>query len=74
MFGDAYELRLGTILAMYIVLACAWDLIGGMADIHHLPAAFFGPGPTPGHYASQGADGRRTFAAIVAAAVAFAIG
>src|SRR5262249_49164825 len=44
-----YELRLGTILAMYIALASGWNLIGGMAGYPSFAtAAFFGLGAYAG--------------------------
>jgi len=47
--GDAYALRLGTMLAMYITLASAWNIIGGMAGYPSFAtAAFFGVGAYAG--------------------------
>jgi branched-chain amino acid transport system permease protein len=46
---DAYALRLGTLLAMYIALASGWNIIGGMAGYPSFAtAAFFGLGAYAG--------------------------
>ncbi len=43
--GDTYLLRLGTMLAMYAVLAMSWNFIGGMTGYPSFAtAAFFGLG------------------------------
>jgi branched-chain amino acid transport system permease protein len=45
LLGDNYTLRLGTIFAMYAVLALSWNFIGGMAGYPSFAtAAFFGLG------------------------------
>jgi branched-chain amino acid transport system permease protein len=45
LMGGNYSLRLGTILAMYAVLALSWNFIGGMAGYPSFAtAAFFGLG------------------------------
>jgi len=47
--GGPYALRLGTTLAMYIALACSWNVIGGMAGYPSFAtAAFFGFGAYAG--------------------------
>jgi len=78
LWGDAYQLRLGTILAMYIALACGWNLIGGMAGYPSFAtAAFFGLGAYAGALTQvKGVPMvlAWTFAAVVAATVALAIG
>jgi branched-chain amino acid transport system permease protein len=44
-FGGNYSLRLGTIFAMYAVLALSWNFIGGLAGYPSFAtAAFFGLG------------------------------
>jgi branched-chain amino acid transport system permease protein len=44
-FGDNYLLRLGTTVAMYVVLAAAWNIVGGFAGYPSFAtAAFFGLG------------------------------
>jgi len=46
---DAYALRLGALLAMYIALASGWNIIGGMAGYPSFAtAAFFGLGAYAG--------------------------
>jgi branched-chain amino acid transport system permease protein len=76
--GGTYELRLGTILAMYISLASAWNLIGGMAGYPSFAtAAFFGLGAYAG--ALTQVKGipmvfAWTLAGLVAAIAALAIG
>ena len=53
--GGNYALRLGTMLAMYAVLALSWNFIGGMAGYPSFAtAAFFGLGA----YASAILEGR----------------
>jgi branched-chain amino acid transport system permease protein len=78
LWGDAYQLRLGTILAMYIALACGWNLIGGMAGYPSFAtAAFFGLGAYAGALVQvKGVPMvfAWTFGALVASAVALAIG
>lgn len=45
LYGDNYVLRLGTIVAMYVVLAQSWNFIGGLAGYPSFAtAAFFGLG------------------------------
>jgi branched-chain amino acid transport system permease protein len=45
MLGDNYVLRLGTTVAMYVALAAAWNIIGGLAGYPSFAtAAFFGLG------------------------------
>ena len=45
LFGDNYVLRLGTTVAMYVTLATAWNIIGGLAGYPSFAtAAFFGLG------------------------------
>ena len=45
LFGGNYALRLGTMLAMYVVLAQSWNFIGGLAGYPSFAtAAFFGLG------------------------------
>jgi branched-chain amino acid transport system permease protein len=45
LFGDNYVLRLGTTVAMYVVLATAWNIIGGFTGYPSFAtAAFFGLG------------------------------
>jgi len=77
-WAGAYELRLGTILAMYIALATGWNLIGGMAGYPSFAtAAFFGLGAYAGTLTQvKGVPMvlAWTFAAVVAATVALAIG
>lgn len=49
MFGDNYLLRLGTMFAMYAVLAQSWNIIGGYAGYPSFAtAAFFGLGAYTG--------------------------
>ena len=77
-WGDAYQLRLGAILAMYIALACGWNLIGGMAGYPSFAtAAFFGLGAYAGALTQvKGVPMALawTFAAVVVGIVALAIG
>jgi len=77
-WGGTYELRLGTILAMYIALASGWNLIGGMAGYPSFAtAAFFGLGAYAGALTQvKGVPMvfAWTFAAVVAGTVALAIG
>ena len=48
-FGDSYVLRLGTMFAMYAVLALSWNIIGGFAGYPSFAtAAFFGLGAYAG--------------------------
>ena len=48
-FGDNYLLRLGTMFAMYAVLAQSWNIIGGFAGYPSFAtAAFFGLGAYAG--------------------------
>src|SRR5262249_59861488 len=76
--GGTYELALVTILAMYISLASAWNLIGGMAGYPSFAtAAFFGLGAYAG--ALTQVKGipmvfAWTLAGLVAALAALAIG
>jgi branched-chain amino acid transport system permease protein len=52
--GDAYWLRLGTIVLMYGVLAMSWNFIGGMAGYPSFAvAAFFGLGAYCGAVAQK---------------------
>ncbi len=45
LFGDNYVLRLATTVAMYVALATAWNMIGGMTGYPSFAtAAFFGLG------------------------------
>jgi branched-chain amino acid transport system permease protein len=45
LFGDNYSLRIATTVAMYITLAVAWNIIGGLAGYPSFAtAAFFGLG------------------------------
>ena len=77
-FGEAYALRIGMILAMYIALASGWNLIGGMAGYPSFASsAFFGLGAYAGSLVQvQGVPmpAAWAFAALVAAFVAFAVG
>jgi branched-chain amino acid transport system permease protein len=72
--GGNYALRLGTMLAMYVVLAVSWSFIGGMAGYPSFAtAAFFGLGA----YTSAILEGRGVpmvlaWAAAGAAAALFA--
>jgi branched-chain amino acid transport system permease protein len=48
-YGDAYALKLGTLLAMDIALASGWNIIGGMAGYPSFATgAFFGLGAYAG--------------------------
>jgi branched-chain amino acid transport system permease protein len=52
--GDAYWMRLGTIVLMYGVLAMSWNFIGGMAGYPSFAvAAFFGLGAYTGAVAQK---------------------
>ena len=52
--GEAYWLRLGTIMLMYGVLAMSWNFIGGMAGYPSFAvAAFFGLGAYTGAVAQK---------------------
>ncbi len=77
-FGDAYSLRLATMLAMYIALASGWNLIGGMAGYPSFATgAFFGLGAYSGAIAQQAGVPMPLawmFAAVTPALLALAIG
>lgn len=77
-FGDAYTLRLGMILATNIALASGWNVIGGMAGYPSFAtAAFFGLGAYAGALAqARGVPMPLAWAAGSAAAtlMAFAVG
>jgi branched-chain amino acid transport system permease protein len=77
-FGDAYSLRLATMLAMYVALASGWNLIGGMAGYPSFAtAAFFGLGAYSGAIAQQAGIAMPlawVFAAVTPALLALAIG
>ena len=79
--GGNYALRLGTILAMYVVLAQSWNFIGGLAGYPSFAsAAFFGLGayvsavlqsrgvPAPAGWAAAGLAAA-AFAALIGGAI-----
>jgi branched-chain amino acid transport system permease protein len=76
--GDAYTLRIGTLLAMNIALASGWNIIGGMAGYPSFAtAAFFGLGAYAGALAQEGGVAMPLawgFAACCATLVALAVG
>jgi branched-chain amino acid transport system permease protein len=76
--GDAYTLRLGTLLAMNIALASGWNIIGGMAGYPSFAtAAFFGLGAYAGALAQAAGVPMPlawVFAAFAATLVALAVG
>jgi branched-chain amino acid transport system permease protein len=76
--GDAYALRIGMTLAMYVALASGWNIIGGMAGYPSFATAgFFGLGAYAGALSQQAGIPMGLawiFAAAVAAAVALAVG
>ena len=52
--GDTYWMRLGTLMAMYAVLAISWNVIGGLAGYPSFAsAAFFGLGAYTGGVAQK---------------------
>jgi len=76
--ADAYALRLGTLLAMYVALASGWNIIGGMAGYPSFAtAAFFGLGAYAGALVQQKGVPMPlawSFGALVPAVTALAIG
>lgn len=72
--GEAYWMRLGTIVLMYAVLAMSWNFIGGMAGYPSFAvAAFFGLGAYTGAVAqAQGAPAGLAWVGAGLAALAFA--
>ena len=77
-FGDAYSLRLGMLLGMYIALASGWNLIGGLVGYPSFATSgFFGLGAYAGAIVQlRGVPMPLAWiaAAAVAALVAFAVG
>ncbi|MDB6082193.1 MAG: leucine/isoleucine/valine transporter permease subunit, partial [Gammaproteobacteria bacterium] len=76
--GDAYALRIGMMLAMYVALATGWNMIGGMAGYPSFAtSAFFGLGAYAGALVQiRGVPMGLAwvFAAAVAAVLALAVG
>jgi branched-chain amino acid transport system permease protein len=76
--GDAYPLRLGTLLAMDIALASGWNVIGGMAGYPSFATgAFFGLGAYAGALAQTHGMPMPVawvFASFASAVVALAVG
>lgn len=74
-FGDNYLLRLGATVAMYVALATAWNIIGGLAGYPSFAtAAFFGLGAyTSGIALSAGIPLAFAWAGAGVAATLFAV-